>query len=88
MKQLPLSNVQFAINFSQHADFCGGGESYEIIVDTPTGLTKLPECYNSFQDGDYSVVNSGRLFTDYGQQRARNAIWQWFSYTTYRHHRL
>jgi len=57
MKKLPLSNVQFAINYSQHADFCGGGESYDIIVDTPTGLTKLPECYNSFEDGDYSAVN-------------------------------
>jgi hypothetical protein len=62
MKQLPLSNVQFAINFSQHADFCGGGESYEIIVDTPTGITKLPECYNSFQDGDYSVVNGDAVY--------------------------
>ena len=62
MKKLPLSNVQLAINFSQHADFCGGGESYEIIVDTPTGLTKLPECYNSFDDGDYSVVNVDAVY--------------------------
>jgi len=62
MKQLPLSNVQFAINFSQHADFCGGGESYEIIVDTPMGLTKLPECYNSFEDGDYSTVNIDAVY--------------------------
>jgi len=62
MKQLSLSNVQFAINYSQHAEFCGGGESYEIIVDTPTGLTKLPGYLNTFDDGDYSILNGDAVY--------------------------
>ncbi len=62
MKQLSLSNVQFAINYSQHADFCGGAESYEIIADTPTGLTKLPNYLNSFDDGDYSAFSVDDIY--------------------------
>jgi hypothetical protein len=75
MKRLPLSNVQFAINFSQHADFCGGGELYEIIVDTPTGLTKLPECRNTFDDGDYSAFNVDAVYLPIADNNGHVALY-------------
>lgn len=51
IKHTPLKGVKMLLHVHVHGDYCGGGESYQLIADAGRNLVLLPESYTSFDDG-------------------------------------
>lgn len=82
IKSLTLKNAKIVIHLSQHADFCGGGMTNTLVMDTPKGLIMLPENSNSFDDSSYDSVDESVYYPTRDEKSGRIYLCEYDAYST------